>query len=54
MYEAIVRILFSCLTTLRPASLKQNLQPKIVFMTCLSSLVKVGKKKGTQPRMRLE
>jgi hypothetical protein len=46
MFEGMVRILSNCFTTLRSTSLKPNLSPIIVSMTCLSFSIRVGELKG--------
>jgi hypothetical protein len=53
MSEGIMRILYSCFTTSRSVSSRHNLPPTITFMSCLSSLVRVGKLKGVQSTTQL-
>jgi len=53
MSDGMVRILSSSLTTLRLAFLMPDLPPIIAFISCLSFLIKVGKLKGAQLRVRL-
>jgi hypothetical protein len=50
MAKGIIKILFNCLTTSRPTSLKPDLPPTTTFMVKLSFLVRVRKLKRTQPK----
>jgi len=52
MSKGMMRILTSCLTTLRPTFLRSDLPLTIAFMAFLSFLVRVGKEKGARPRIR--
>jgi len=50
MVKGIIKILFNCLTTSRPASPKPDLPTTTSFMAKLSFLVRVRKLKGAQPK----
>jgi len=53
MSDGMVMIFYSRLTTSRPFFLRPDLSLPIIYMSCLSSSIRVGKMKRVQPKTRL-